>query len=186
VSTREKAPTILTAEGARRKIARARDALALADDLLVELYEGRAWDALGHVSWEALVAAELPELRLIKLRAPVRRERARKLLELGATEREIAAATGSSAGTAHNDVAFLTKPAVLKIEQPPVAIESRADQVVRLVVAAGGEGRTSLELMREARCSYGAASGALSRVARQGRVRPSTVSRGGYGVYVAS
>lgn len=181
----EKAPTILTAEGARRKIARARDALALADDLLVELYEGRAWEALGHGSWEALVGAELPELRLIKLRAPVRRERTRRLVGLGATEREIAAATGASAATAHRDVLAVTDRAASN-EAASVPVESRADQVVRLVVAAGVEGRTSLELMREARCTYGAASGALSRVARQGRVRPAGFARGGYGVYVAS
>jgi hypothetical protein len=108
---------VLSATDARRLTARIRDALALADDLLAAAYAGRALEALSHPSWEAYCAAELPELRHLKLRSAARRQRAARLLEVGATERDVAAATGPSTGTAHNDVAHLRAP-VLKLSKP--------------------------------------------------------------------
>jgi hypothetical protein len=105
---REKAPTILTAEGARRLTARIRDALALSDDLLAQAYQGQAWAALGYRDFPAYCDGELPELRHIKLRAPARQARTKALHEQGATEREIAAATGASPATAHRDVLVVT------------------------------------------------------------------------------
>jgi hypothetical protein len=102
------ADALLDARTARRLVGEARNALALADDLLARLYAGRAWEVLGHKDWPALCAAELPELRHLKMRTPARRERVAALLEHGATIRDIAAATGASVGTAHGDVATIT------------------------------------------------------------------------------
>jgi len=178
---------VLTETDARRLTTRIRDALALADDLLARAYAGRAWKALGHADFAAYCAAELPELRHLKLRKPERQARAVKLLQQGATERDIAAATGSSTGTAHNDVAALTRP-VLKNEQAPEATaggRTRADQVVELVGARGTAGMTVRELCRALKAHHGIASGALSRLHRQGRLRRTAVYRDGCAAYVA-
>lgn len=185
MTTREKAPTILTAEGARRLTAAIRNDLGAADAKLARAFEGRIWEVSTppRRSFEEWCAAELPEMQHISLRKGPRQERARMLLEQGATEREIAAATGSSVGTAHNDVLALTGRDVLKNEQAP---ESRADQIVRLVASRGDRGATSPEVARLARCSQGAASGCLSRLQRQGRVRPTREHRGGFGIYMVT
>jgi hypothetical protein len=170
--------TLATSAEARQRVSAIRNALALADDLLARAYEARDWQVLGHPSWEAYCAAELPELRHLKLRKPDRQARHAALFGAGASVREAAAATGASIGTAHNDRQELTPtPAA------PARVESRADQVVRLVAAAGLDGRTCAELERSMRAHHGIVSGALSRVARQGRV-VHVGTRNGYGVYV--
>jgi hypothetical protein len=180
---REKAPTILTAEGARRLVSKARNALAVADDVLAQLYAGEAWVALGHADWAAFCAAELPELRHIKLRKPERQARVRLLHEQGASRREIAAATGADVATIQRDVVAIEGRSPVANATP--TSESRADQIVRLVAAQGPRGATSPEIVRLARCSQGAASGALSRLHAQGRVRVTREHRNGFGIYVA-
>lgn len=181
------AVTVLSVADARRLTARIRDALSLADDLLAQAYAGRAWQALGHPTWEAYCATELPELRHLKMRAPARRQRAAALLKHGATERDIAAATGASTGTAHNDVAHLTRGPVLKTEQDPAPVaagQTRADRVVQLVAGRGAAGMTVRELCRALRVHHGIASGALSRLDRQGRLQRTAVLRDGCAAYV--
>jgi hypothetical protein len=74
---------------ARRRVAAIRDALAVADDLLAAAFAARDWEALGHADWLAYCAAELPELRHMKMRAPPRRQRGRALLAAGASMREM-------------------------------------------------------------------------------------------------
>lgn len=191
-----KAPTVLTAEGARRLTARIRDALSLADDLLAQALAGQAWSALGHDSFEAYCAAELPELRHIKLRAESRRARAKALLDVGATEREIAAATGASTGTAHNDVLALTGRAVLKNEQTEKVEPLPADivemctawqVVVRHVTRQGAKGLTCQEFELETGWNHGRSSAAFNAAERKGYVvRLDGVYRSAYGVYVAT
>jgi hypothetical protein len=92
---------------ARQRLTAIRNALALADDLLAQAYAARDWAALGHASWEAYCAAEIPELRHLKLRAPERRARIQTLRNAapGISVRELAAATGASVGTVHGDLA---------------------------------------------------------------------------------
>jgi hypothetical protein len=92
---------------ARQRLTAIRNALALADDLLAQAYAARDWEALGHASWEAYCAAEIPELRHLKLRAPERRARIQTLRNAapGISVRELAAATGASVGTVHGDLA---------------------------------------------------------------------------------
>jgi hypothetical protein len=81
---------------ARRLVSEARNALALSDDLLARLYAGRAWEALGHADWPALCAAELPELRHLKLRAGPRRDQVGAMADARRTVRDVAAAFGTS------------------------------------------------------------------------------------------
>lgn len=187
------APTVAVAAldqlTARRLVSEARNALALADDVLARLYAGRAWEALGHRDWSALCAAELPELRHLKLRKAPRLERVRLLIAAGATERDVAAATGSSVGQAHNDVRELRLPGARG------AGESRCGEhgapahviVARLVAAAGARGLTIPQAQRKTGWTYGATSGALSRAERRGLVhRPAALDpRGGFRPYVA-
>jgi hypothetical protein len=92
---------------ARQRLTAIRNALALADDLLAQAYAARDWEALGHASWEAYCAAEIPELRHLKLRAPERRARIQTLRNAAPTisVRELAAATGAAVGTVHGDLA---------------------------------------------------------------------------------
>jgi DNA-directed RNA polymerase specialized sigma24 family protein len=84
----------------RRKLRDVREALAAAVELLGELYDGRAWVALGLPSWAALCEQELPELAQL---LTVDQRRA-VVVELrrghGASFRAAAAPAGVSAATA--------------------------------------------------------------------------------------
>jgi hypothetical protein len=173
---------------ARRLIGAARNALALADDLLARLYAGRAWEALGHADWPALCAAELPELRHLKMRTAPRRERVAALHALGASVREIAAATGASVGSTHNDVAILTAAAPGSDDVSPGAAAPAHVRVAELVAAAGRAGLTIPQAQRRLGWTYGATSGALSRAERRGLVeRPVDLEqRGGFRPYRAT
>jgi hypothetical protein len=166
---------------ARRLVSEARNALALADDLLARLYAGRAWEALGHADWPTLCAAELPELRHLKMRAPARRVRVAALHAQGATVRDMVAATGASLGTVHNDVQQLTPTAAPAVDTRPAHVK-----VAELVAAAGAAGLTIPQAQRRTGWTYGATSGALSRAERRGLVsRPADVPpRGGFRPYV--
>jgi hypothetical protein len=150
---------------ARRLVSEARNALAVADDLLARLYAGRAWEALGHADWSALCAAELPELRHLKMRAEARIARVQALDSLGASTREIAAATGSSVGQAHKDRLKLRTA-----EPAPADTRPRHVQIAALVAARGTKGLTIEEAQRRTGWTYGATSGALSRAERVGLV----------------
>jgi hypothetical protein len=154
-----------TATAARRRVRQIRDALALADDLLAQAYAARDWQALGHGSWEAYCAAELPELRHLKLRAPVRRERVARLHALGASTREVAAATGSSVGQAHNDIKTLTTPPAA-----PAAPVCKTTRALELVATAGPAGLTVHQLEKRTGWHHGSASAVLHRLAAAGRI----------------
>jgi hypothetical protein len=96
--------TQLSVDVARRLTARIRDALVLADELLVQLWDGRGWSALGYDSFAAYCAGELPALQLVKLRADERRRRIAPLVAAGASIGDLAAATGAGRGTLHADL----------------------------------------------------------------------------------
>jgi hypothetical protein len=172
---------------ARRLVSEARNALALADDVLARLFAGRAWVSLGHADWPALCAAELPELRHLKLRAGPRRERVAALHTLGASVREIAAATGASVGAVHGDVQEILRSAAPGQLAPAANLPAHV-VVAGLVAAAGAAGLTIPQAQRRTGWTYGATSGALSRAERRGLVcRPADVARrGGFRPYVAT
>jgi hypothetical protein len=180
------APAVLelAAVRARRRVGAIRDALAVADDLLAQAFADRDWEALGHADWPAYCAAELPELRHLKLRAAPRRERAAALHALGASVRDIAAATGASVGTAHNDVATITAgpgstSAGVAPGSPPAPLTAR---IVGLLAEAGP--LDVLTVARRLRVRQAQVSPALSRLAAAGRIvylRPAR--RGQLGTY---
>jgi hypothetical protein len=200
VTAVEKAPTILTEAGARRLTARIRDALALADDLLVQAWQGRAWEPLGHGSWEEYVAAELPQLRLIRLSVPDRRERAAAMRDAGMSYRAIAATMDVSEGTIRNDLRDHTGPEVVVsldgARRParghrtpavdPYEGMSRTEETLARVRAQGDRGLTSVELGLETDWPVGSASGALSKLERRGLIRRVPVFRANRAAYVAA
>lgn len=78
-------------------------AIAIAWDLIVRAYHGRAWEALGYDSWDAYCRGEFGHARLA-LPAEERQQRVRSLRENGLSTRAIASATGVSQGTVRNDL----------------------------------------------------------------------------------
>jgi hypothetical protein len=178
------AALLLTAGEARRLTGQIRDALALADDLLARAYAGRAWEVLGHRSFEAYCAAELPELRHIKLRKPEQLARVGALYAVNPdlTVTEIEAATGASRGTAH---ARLREVAGTLPEPAPAAPASPlSDRIVALLGAHPG-GLDVFEVARRLKARQAQVSPALSRMAAAGRIgyRPGA-KRGTVGMYV--
>jgi transposase len=180
---------LLDIDTARRLTAQARDALAIADDVLARLYAGRVWLAYGHAGWAEYCAAELPELRHLKMRTGPRRERVAALHAQGASVRDIAAATGASVGSVHGDIATLTRAAP---DGGTGGTQSRREtsgaahvRVAAVVAAAGAAGLTIPQVQRRLGWSYGATSGALSRAERRGLVtRPLDLDRrGGFRPY---
>jgi len=93
----------LGAGEARARLDRVRGALGLVWDDLVALYEGRAWLALGHASWEALCDAELGGARVPASRLE-RREAVRQLRGAGMSTRAIGTALGASEATVRRDL----------------------------------------------------------------------------------
>lgn len=96
------APTI-GADEARERLARVRAHVEQAGTDLTALYQGRAWLALGHDSWESLCDAELGGVRIALPRAE-RREVVAGMREAGLSTRAIGAAIGASEATVRRDL----------------------------------------------------------------------------------
>ena len=168
-----------TRQTARQRLTAIRNALALADDLLATAYAERDWSALGHASWEAYCAAELPELRMVKLRKPERQARVAALSGAGASVREIAAATGASVGTVHNDLDPQCHHR--RSAQPAAAPVSNTARVLAALDTRPG---TVFDLMRRTRLRQAQLSPLLSRLTAAGRiVYTPPARRGGTGTY---
>lgn len=194
------APVILTEVGARRLTDKIRGALVVAWELLTEAWEGRVWEPLGYADWNAYCVAELGDLRQLRLPVDSRRELVGQMRRHGMSTRAIASGLGISVGTVATDRAALgetsepetvvsldgrRRPARSTRPDPaPAPTRSRADEVVARVAAQADRGLTCRELVMETGWHHGVASGALSRVARQGRIRPAGRIREGYGVYL--
>lgn len=178
------APAVLDAGAARRLVSEARNALALADDVLARLLAGRAWTALGHADFATLCAVELPELRHLKLRAAPRRARiaALRAVDPNVSVRQLVAATGAGVATVHADLAALAPAAPTPVDTRPTW-----QRITDTVAAAGAAGCTIPQAVRRTGWSYGAVSGALSRAERRGLVtRPADLpQRGGFRPYTA-
>jgi hypothetical protein len=179
----------------RRKLRDVREALAAAVELLGELYDGRAWVALGLPSWAALCEQELPELAQL-LTVGEKRSVVVDLRQRGLSLRAAAAPAGVSVGTAKTwtddagvQLASVTgldgyrRPASSTSTRPKLTNVARAMLVVR---EAGDVGVTVHELTRRLRLNQCAASALLSRLARDGRlIYRAPAKRGQTGTYVA-
>jgi len=184
----------------RRKLRDVREALAAAVALLGELYDGRAWVALGLPPWDALCKQELPELEQL-LTGPEKRALVVDLRRRGMSLRAAAAPAGVSVGSAKawTDEAGVqlasvtsldgyvrpaTSSAGPKPDKPRLTNVARAVLVVR---EAGERGVTVHELAKRLRLNQCATSALLSRLARDGRLtyrRPA--KRGQTGTYVVA
>jgi transposase len=191
--------TLSTREVAQRRLADIRNALALADDLLHQAFVQCDWKALGHSNWEAYCAAELPELRMLRLSNLAQTEKFATLHREGLSTHAIAAAYGVSQGTVRNRLKGTEKPATVMsrdgrvrpatVERSdpspaPVQKPSGAAQVRAALVKAGAGGVTTPELVSRLRLHWGVVSGELSRLAKTGRALLPTVTRDGYAVYI--
>jgi hypothetical protein len=190
------APAPLDVARVRRTIAQLREHLAAAVQLLGELYDGRAWVALGLPSWEALCAQELPELAQL-LSAAERRSLVVDLRARGLSLRAAAAPAGVSAATAKTwtDDAGVQLATVTSLDgrirpgsSTSTSTRPRLTNVARAVLAvrgAGEQGLTVHQLAGKLRLNQCATSALLSRLAADGRLtyrRPA--KRGQTGTYV--
>lgn len=189
---------------ARRLTDQIRGTLAVAYELLGDAWAGRAWIPLGYASWDEYCAAEFADARRIKLPVAQRRELVAGYRGRGMSERAISTGLGVSAGTVHSDVVAVDMQAaeVVSLDgrrrpsktreasrdaSPAVsapAAATVADRTVQLVAATGTRGMTVKELCKKARVHHGQASGALSRLHRQGRIVRTVDYRDGCAAYV--
>lgn len=93
----------LSAADARALTDRIKVAVDATWQLVVAAYQGRAWEALGHGSWDDYCRAEFGSARL-RLPREERAEQVASLRDAGLSIRAIAAATGTSVGTVHDDL----------------------------------------------------------------------------------
>ena len=181
MTTREKTPTILTEAGARRLTDRLVTTLTEAHELLIDLWVGRAWEALHYPNWAAFCEAELGDLLFVKLPPAMRREAAAHMKEAGMSYRNIAAPFGVSPASIHADLAPpKPKPSVQKLNAGPSGYRRAAE----LVAAAGAVGLTYIELCDRSGWRGGQATGALSEAKRRGLIVPTGMFRDACSVYV--
>lgn len=181
---------------ARRLTKQLQDALSLSLDLLGQVFEGRAWEVLGHESWEAYCAAELPQLAQLRLPLEERRAAVAELRGRGMSLRAIGAPLGLSANTVRADAAaagvqLATVTSLDGRQRPgkgadvaPAPVKTGAQRTVDLVAKAGERGLTVRELCKKTGWHHGQASGQLSRLAARRRVRAQAVFRDGCAAYV--
>jgi hypothetical protein len=179
----------------RRKLRDAREALAGAVVLLGELYDGRAWVALGLSSWAELVEQELPELRQL-LTVAERRALVVDLRGRGLSLRAAAAPAGVGVATAKawTDEAGVQLASVTSLDgrvrpgQVAAAPRPRLTNVARAVLVvreAGAEGVTVFELAKRTRLRQAQLSPLLARLAAEGRLTyRAPAKRGQTGRYV--
>ncbi|TFV91393.1 hypothetical protein [Blastococcus sp. CT_GayMR16] len=183
-------PVHLTAAGARKLTEEIRHHLGTAIVKLTQAREGGADEVLGYPSWHAYVEAEFGDLRELRLPVVERRALVSSMRGDDLSVRQIAGKLGVSVGTVHADLPE-TRERTADVVQlrpdpapSPIADLPKTDQVVILVGMQGDRGLTCRELELETGWGHGTASGALSRVARQQRVRHDGRFRREYGVYV--
>jgi transposase len=193
------APAPLNIARARRLTKQLREALTLALDLLLEVFEGRAWEALGYPTWEAYCAAELPELAQLRMPLEQRQAAVAELRGRGMSSRAIGAPLGLSHQTVQRDLkaagvqlATVTsldgrmRPAAATQPAPSRPRTRRTDRVVELLAAAGPAGLSVLEVAERFRWRQHIAAATLCRLAAAGRIAYVPPARRGlFGTYVA-
>lgn len=185
------APVLLSPVGALRLTEEIRHHLGTAIVKLTQAREGGADTVLGYPTWHAYVEAEFGDLRELRLPVVERRALVESMRADDLTVRQIAGKLGVSVGTVHNDLPETRERDAVVVQlrdpEPSVTVDlPKTDQVVILVGMQGDRGLTCRELELETGWHHGQASGPLSRVARQGRVRATGQFRAGYSVYVVA
>jgi hypothetical protein len=183
------APVMLSRTGARRLTDRIRGSLERTLRGLVDAWNGRAHEALGYgegaAGWQAYVAAEFGDLKLLLLPADERRELVESMTEQGMSRREVAANLGISAGTVSHIVKGRpVRDDVVVVVEPPTGLSKR-DRAWQLVAEQGERGLTALELSEVTGWTGGSSTGTMSDLKRQGRVVAVAVFRRGYAAHVA-
>jgi hypothetical protein len=207
------APVMLSRTGARRLTDRIRGSLERTLRGLVDAWNGRAHEALGYgegaAGWQAYVAAEFGDLKLLLLPADERRELVESMTGQGMSRREVAANLGISAGTVSHivkgrpvrDDAVVDamvdglrtagverlddrRDDVVVVVEPPTGLSKR-DRAWQLVAEQGERGLTALELSEVTGWTGGSSTGTMSDLKRQGRVVAVAVFRRGYAAHVA-
>lgn len=124
---------VLSADDARRLTDQIKVGVEAVWELIVQAYEGRAWSALGHGSWDDYCVREFGTARL-RLPFEDRREVVYSLRDAGLSIRSIAAATGSSTRTVQRDLAGV-------VQDHTSIEETTADEVTRAKVT-GADGKS--------------------------------------------
>lgn len=161
---------------------------------LTRLRELSAHRQRGYVLWHAYLTDRFGDLlRLLRLpdgeRLALVESMCTKTAEhpKGMPVRAQAELIGVSNGTVQNDKRMLglAPPASVKpARRDPIGHLHKTDQIVILVGKAGEEGLTCFEAEEERGWRHGAASGAWTPVAKQGRIVKTDRKRLGYAVYV--
>lgn len=192
------APVIaaLDVEQARAATDRLRLTLTDAHEQLIDLWRGRAHEALGYgrrlAGWTAYLAAEFGDL-LHVVPSP---EQLAAMVDAGMSQREAAAPFRVSLGTVNAAVQSARSAAADTAERAvcnraatvadhrPAPPTSKVDRVLELLGAAGPAGLTVEQLRRRTRWHHGSASATLTRLAAAGRItyRPAE-KRGRMGTY---
>lgn len=166
---------------ARRKLARLRDALVRADNLLVDYWRSDEWRAFGHSTWRAFVEAELPELRALKVRPEVRDAKVVELVrDHGMSQGAAADALGIGKATANRALEGLELPDTVQASdgrtmaarQRPATKRRRGprktDKAVELAQAV--ETFDVRDVVAATRWPQHKASATLTRLVQQGRL----------------
>jgi hypothetical protein len=169
-------------------------------DLMVEAYEGRVWAVLGHDTWAAYVAAEVPALKVIGkgLPADERRDVCTDLRRRGLSLRGIGEVLGLAPNTVRAALAGgVELPAeVVSLDGSRRSSTStgerrrrrgpaKTDRTVTLLAGAGPDGLTVRDVARALKCPQHMAAATLTRLEDAGRIlyrRPER--RGMFGRYV--
>jgi hypothetical protein len=158
------APAALDAAEARARTDRLTLTLTDAHEQLIELFAGRAHEALGYgrgpAGWKAYCAAEFGELLYVRLPASVRAEAFRRMDAAGMSRRNIADAFRVSPSTVQAD---LVGPAPAAVAAGPLT-----GRVLALLAERGP--LTVHDVARRLKVHHGRASGTLSRLAASGRI----------------
>jgi DNA-binding CsgD family transcriptional regulator len=174
----------------RTAVVRTIDVLGEVDDLIARAFEGRAWLALGHKSWEAYCAAEFGHARLWQSVAE-RQATTLRLREAGLSLRAAAAVLGVSGETVRRDEREAQEPApVSTVSDEAVdtstgldgrrrpAHRQDSEQVRRRtaqVVALRSQGSTQVEIASELGVAQSTVSAYLSAAAARGALDPSSL-----------
>lgn len=205
----DKQPASLARFRAERRAEEIRANLKGAAAMLREARENGDAEVLGYDSHGAYVVDRFGDvLADIRMETEDRRAVVDAMRTAGASHRQIVRELRVSAGTVANDIkitgdhapdmvvgddgrtraARATQGLVAGGDGTPGAATTQAptvaDRTVARVAAAGPSGLTVRELCKKEKWHHGQASGALSRVHRQGRVARSTVYRDGCAAYV--